>query len=72
LKVQRPSFSQDDATVSLYRVGADGMAVRTRVKLGRSSVAEVEVVEGLNEGDEVVLSDMSAFDAFDRVRIGRR
>ncbi|MCR4373870.1 MAG: HlyD family efflux transporter periplasmic adaptor subunit [Acidobacteria bacterium] len=72
LKVQRPSFSQDNATISLYRVGADGMAVRTRVTLGRSSVAEVEVVEGLNEGDEVVLSDMSAFDAFDRVRIGRR
>jgi HlyD family secretion protein len=72
LKVQRPSFSQDNATISLYRVGADGMAVRTRVTLGRSSVAEVEVTEGLNEGDEVVLSDMSAFDAFDRVRIGRR
>jgi HlyD family secretion protein len=72
LKVQRPSFSQDDATIGLYRVGADGMAVRTRVKLGRSSVAEVEVVEGLNEGDEVVLSDMSSFDAFERVRIGRR
>jgi len=72
LKVQRPSFSQDNATISLYRVGADGMAVRTRVSLGRSSVAEVEVTEGLNEGDEVVLSDMSAFDAFDRVRIGRR
>ncbi len=72
LKVQRPSFSQDDATISLYRVGADGMAVRTRVTLGVSSVAEVIVKEGLNEGDEVVLSDMSAFDAFDRVRIGRR
>lgn len=72
LKVQRPSFSQDNATITLYRVGADGMAVRTRVTLGRSSVAEVEVTEGLNEGDEVVLSDMSAFDAFDRVRIGRR
>jgi HlyD family secretion protein len=72
LKVQRPSFSQDNATITLYRVGADNMAVRTRVTLGRSSVAEVEVTEGLNEGDEVVLSDMSAFDAFDRVRIGRR
>jgi HlyD family secretion protein len=72
LKVQRPSFSQDNATVSLYRVGADSIAVRTRVALGVSSVAEVEVKEGLNEGDEVVLSDMSAFEAFDRVRIGRR
>jgi len=72
LKVQRPSFSQDNATVQLYRVGADGEAVRVRVTLGRSSVAEVEVVEGLNEGDEVVLSDMAAYDAFDRVRISKR
>jgi len=72
LKVQRPSFSQDNATVQLYRVGADGEAIRVRVTLGRSSVAEVEVVEGLNEGDEVVLSDMAAYDAFDRVRISKR
>lgn len=72
LKVQRPSFSQDNATIQLYRVGANGEAIRVRVKLGRSSVAEVEVVEGLNEGDEVVLSDMAAYDAFDRVRISKR
>ena len=72
LKVQRPSFSQDDATIQLYRVGADNEAVRVRVKLGVSSVAEVQIIEGLNEGDEVVLSDMAAYEAFDRVRIGRR
>jgi len=72
LKVQRPSFSQDNATIQLYRVAADGEAIRVRVTLGRASVAEVEVVEGLNEGDEVVLSDMAAYDAFDRVRIIRR
>ncbi len=71
LKVQRPSFSQDNATIQLYRVSADGNAIRVRVTLGVSSVAEVEVKEGLNEGDEVVLSDMAAFEAFDRVRIGR-
>mgnify|MGYP002629011306 CR=1 FL=1 len=72
LKVQRPSFSQENATIQLYRLGADGEAVRTRVTLGLSSVAEVVVVEGLNEGDEVILSDMSAYEAFDRVRIGGR
>ena len=52
-------------------VGANGEAVRVRVTLGVSSVAEVQIVEGLNEGDEVVLSDMAAYDAFDRVRIGK-
>jgi HlyD family secretion protein len=72
LKVQRPSFSQDNATIQLYRVGADGEAIRVRVTLGVSSVAEVQIVEGLNEGDEVVLSDMAAYDAFDRVRIAKR
>ena len=71
LKVQRPSFSQDDATIQLYRVGANGEANRVRVKLGVSSVAEVQIIEGLNEGDEVVLSDMAAYDAFDRVRISK-
>jgi hypothetical protein len=43
-----------------------------RVTLGVSSVAEVQIVEGLNEGDEVVLSDMAAYDQFDRVRIAKR
>jgi HlyD family secretion protein len=71
LKVQRPSFSQDNATIQLYRVGVNGEAIRVRVALGVSSVAEVQVIEGLNEGDEVVLSDMAAFEAFDRVRIRR-
>lgn len=72
LKMQRPSFGQDDATVMLYKVGANGEATRVQVKLGRSSVNEMEVRSGLNEGDEVILSDMSAYDQFDRVRIGRR
>ena len=73
LKMQRPSFGQDNATVSLYKVGPDGMATRVQVQLGRASVSEMEVRGGLNEGDEVILSDMSSFEAFDRVRItGRR
>lgn len=72
LKVTRPSFGQDNATVMLYKVGANGEATRVQVQLGRSSVNEMEVRSGLNEGDEVILSDMSAYDQFDRVRIGRR
>ena len=44
-------------------------ATRTPVKLGRSSVNTVEIVDGLNEGDQVILSDMSAWDAFERVRL---
>lgn len=71
LKMQRPSFGQENATITLYKVGADNVAVRTQVQLGRASVSEMEVKGGLAEGDEVVLSDMSAYDAFDRVRIGR-
>jgi hypothetical protein len=44
-------------------------AVRTQVRLGRSSVNTIEIVEGLNVGDRVILSDMSNWDAFDRVRL---
>jgi HlyD family secretion protein len=43
--------------------------VRTQVKLGKRSVQFVEIVEGLQVGDQVVLSDMSQYDGFDRVRI---
>jgi hypothetical protein len=41
------------------------------VKIGRTSVDKVEIIQGLSEGDEVILSDMSRWDAFDRVRIRR-
>ena len=56
----------------LNLLDADGdtdEAVRTRVSLGRSSVNTIEVIEGLQPGDQVVLSDMSQWDAFDRVRL---
>jgi len=72
LKMQRPSFGQENGTVMLYRVAANNEATRVQVQLGRASVSEMEVKAGLNEGDEVILSDMSQYDAFDRVRIGRR
>jgi HlyD family secretion protein len=67
--VGRPAFGQENSTVSLFKIGADGEATRTNVKLGRSSVNQIEIVEGLKPGDQVILSDMSAYDGVDRVRI---
>jgi HlyD family secretion protein len=69
LHVGRPAFGQEDGTVSLFRVGSEGTAERVQVQLGRSSVTAIEVVAGLQVGDRVVLSDMSAWDGFDRVRL---
>ena len=68
--VGRPVFGQEDSVVSLFKVETDGThAARTRVGLGRASVNAIEVLEGLQPGDRVVLSDMSTWDQFDRVRI---
>ena len=70
LYVGRPSLGQEDSTVGLFRVTTEaGDAARVQVKLGRSSVNAIEVLSGLGEGDRVVLSDMSAWDAYDRVRL---
>jgi HlyD family secretion protein len=70
LYVGRPSIGQDQSTVGLFRMTNDGRdAERVQVKLGRSSVNSIEVVSGLREGDVVILSDMSNWDAFDKVRL---
>ena len=69
LYVGRPAFGQERSTVGLFKLQPGGGATRAQVKLGRSSVNAVEIVSGLNVGDQVVLSDMSAWDAFDRVRL---
>lgn len=70
LYVGRPSLAQDQSTVGLFKVTSeDGDATRVQVKMGRSSVNAIEVISGLQEGDRVVLSDMSQWDAFDRVRL---
>jgi HlyD family secretion protein len=70
LYVGRPAFGQPESFVGLFRLGPDGKeATRVKVKLGRSSVNTIEIVEGLNVGDQVILSDMSAWDAHDRVRL---
>ena len=65
----RPAFGQENSTVGLFKLTADGEALRTNVKLGRTSVSQVEILEGLQPGDQVILSDMSAQDSFDRIRI---
>ena len=70
LFVGRPVFGQEESVVSLFKVEEDGThASRARVSLGRASVNTIEVLEGLQPGDQVVLSDMSTWDQFDRVRI---
>ncbi len=67
--VGRPAFGQENSSVSLFKVDAQGEAVRTTVKLGRSSVNTIEVVDGLQPGDQVVLSDMSTWDEYQRLRL---
>jgi HlyD family secretion protein len=70
LYVGRPAFGQEQSTVGLFKVDSDGSgAARVQVKLGRNSVNQVEVLSGLKVDDTVILSDMSAWDAFDRVRL---
>ena len=70
LYVGRPAFGQPGATVSLFRLDPDGEgAQRTAVKLGRSSSRTIEVAAGLREGDQVVLSDTSQWDAVERVAL---
>ncbi len=68
--VGRPAFGQPDSTISLFKVVDGGKAaVRIPVKIGKASVNSVQVLNGLKVGDEVILSDMSRWDGFDRVRL---
>lgn len=68
--VGRPVFGQEQSVVILFKLDPDSDdAVRTRVSLGRASVSFIEVLDGLQPGDQVVLSDMSQWDTFDRVRL---
>jgi len=70
LYVGRPVHGQSDSTIGLFKIIDDGAeAVRVNVKLGRSSVNTIEILDGLKVGDKVILSDMSAWDNFDRVRL---
>jgi len=70
MSIGRPVFGQPNSLVTLFKVDPDGKeAQRVQVKLGRSSVTSIEVVEGLKVGDQVILSDMSAQDAHNRIRL---
>lgn len=70
LRVGRPVFGQADTTIGLFKLMKDGdEAVRVPVRLGRSSVTSIQVVEGLEDGDRVILSDTSEWDEFDRIRL---
>lgn len=70
LYVGRPAFGQENSTISLFKLEPDGRdAVRVPVKVGRASVNSIQVIDGLHEGDTVVLSDMSRWDNTDRIRL---
>jgi HlyD family secretion protein len=66
----RPVFGQADSKVSLFKIEPNGKyADRVQVVLGRASVNTIEVKSGLNVGDRVILSDMSAWDQYDRIKL---
>jgi HlyD family secretion protein len=70
LYVGRPAFGQEDSTITLFKLDPDAKgAVRVPVKVGRASVNSIQVIEGLHEGDTVILSDMSREDNTDRIRL---
>lgn len=70
LYVGRPVHGQSDSTIGLFKLSPDGTeATQVKVQLGRASVNTIEVVNGLKVGDKVILSDMSAWDQFDRIRL---
>ena len=68
--VGRPAFGQEESTVGIFKLSPDeSEANRTQVKLGRSSVNTIEIIEGLQPGDRVILSDMSQWSANERIQI---
>ncbi len=68
--VGRPALGNENSAISLFRLSPDGTtAVRVPVKVGRASVNSIQVIEGLQPGDTVVLSDMSRWDANEKLRI---
>ena len=70
LYVGRPAFGQGQQTVGLFRLSPDGHeAVRVQVSLGRTSVSTIEIVNGLKEGDQVILSDTSSMDNYSRISV---
>jgi len=70
LKVGRPAFGQAQQTIGMFVLTPDGTeAERRSVKLGRNSVSTIEIIDGLREGEQVIISDTSALDSYNRIRI---
>jgi HlyD family secretion protein len=69
LYVGRPAFGQENNTIGMFVLQQDGGAVRKQVKVGRSSVNAIEILGGLSEGEQVILSDMTRWDNYDRIRL---
>ncbi len=68
--ISRPAFGQAQSTIKMFKLDDEGKtATRVQVKLGRSSVSAVEILEGLQPGDRVIISDTSSMDAFDHIRL---
>ena len=70
LYVGRPAFGNPNSTISLFKIDPDGKtATRVPVKVGKASVTQIQILDGLKEGDRVILSDMSRYDNTDKVRL---
>jgi len=70
LYVGRPAFGNENSTISLFRYDPNGKtATRVQVQVGKASTTEIQILSGLNEGDRVILSDMSRYDSTDKVRL---
>ena len=70
LYVGRPAFGQENSTISVFKLATDGHgASRVPVKVGRSSVNSIQIIEGLREGDTIIVSDMTRWDNTDHIRI---
>ena len=70
LYVGRPAFGNEDSTIQLFKLSPDGKtAVRVPVKVGRASVNSIQILEGLQDGDVVILSDMTRWDGTNKIRL---
>jgi HlyD family secretion protein len=70
LKVGRPAFGQAQQSIGMFVLTPDGTeAVRRTVKLGRNSVSTIEILDGLRDGEQVIISDTSALDGYQTIRI---
>jgi hypothetical protein len=70
LQIQRPAYAQPNSILSLFRLAPGGQeAVRVQVRTGRTSVQTIEILEGLQAGDRVILSDLSSYEGAERLTI---